>query len=306
MPRITISVISILIVLVLAFVVAVPGVFARDGADSGITALTTKETLTEAAWEHIQNLPAEAREGILLERGWRKIVIPENANSYEDLSDSDKALLTEEGLKLALRNYAEMEKAIPFSEFKSTERWVPPPEEQANYAVIGGWGGGRGDGNWCDFDPAIDGDVVLLKGGGAFPGIFCHAAIVVFDHSNIIFSMGSDGDRGVWFNSRDELHEYSHASVQRVDTWPWHPNFREEAKWYGIYQQGKPYNWVFPNKWDQNRFYCSQLCWASYYWTSPWYYAIDIDGISDWIDFGTVGPDAIWCSWRTSTVVCSD
>jgi hypothetical protein len=48
------------------------------------------------------------------------------------------------------------------------------------------------------------------------------------------------------------------------------------------------------------------LCWAAYYHPSPWYYKLDIDGVPDALDFGAVAPDALWLSWRTDTVTCSD
>ena len=52
---------------------------------------------------------------------------------------------------------------------------------------------------------SVNGDVVLVKGSGLFPGVFCHAAIVKYDGSSALFSIGPDGDNGVWWNSRSRL-----------------------------------------------------------------------------------------------------
>lgn len=37
-----------------------------------------------------------------------------------------------------------------------------------------------------------------------------------------------------------------------------------DAGVYANNQFGKPYNWIFVNKWDQSKFYCSQLVWRSW------------------------------------------
>lgn len=220
------------------------------------------------------------------------------------------AAMSKRHLKMVSKNLAEMERQIPFNEFKQVERWIPPPEEvQRNYAVIGSWGGGYGDGNSCDFSQSITGDIILLKGTGTLRPpfyYFVHAAIVIYPWFSNVFAVGADGERGVCFNSKEELWKYSHASVQRVNTWPLSTSLRHDAAMWTGPQIGKPYNWNFFNKWRRDAFYCSQLCWAAYWDKSPWYWKIDIDGIPDNIDFGSVGADAIWASWRTSTVTCSD
>ena len=225
----------------------------------------------------------------------------------EVLAQSDQMRSLDETLKAVERMCMEKEDYIPFDEFKTEERWVPSAKDlRRNHDAIGGWGTSPGNGNSCDFGQSVNGDIVLLKGSGLFPGVFCHAAIVKYQGSSALFSIGPDGENGVWWNSRSLLHQYSHASVQRVDTWPLSSNRRQNAADYARNQLGKPYNWIFIDKWRTDAFYCSQLCWAAYYHPSPWYYKLDVDGVLDALDYGAVAPDALWASWRTDTVTCSD
>lgn len=296
--------------------------------------LATKERLTAGDVAYLKSLPREERKGILVARGWQEIVIPDQYESYQDLVpvaavarayqealtatgsgaaqnevlvQSGQIRSLDETLKAIEQNCIDKQSSIPFDQFKAEERWVPSAKDlRRNHDVIGGWGTSPGDGNRCDLEPADNGDIVLVKGSGLFPGVFCHAAIVTYDWASRTFSIGPDGDNGVWWNSQSRLKEYSHASVQRVNTWPLSSSRRQTAANYALNQLGKPYNWIFVDKWRTNAFYCSQLCWAAYYRPSPWYYKIDIDAVPDELDFGAVAPDALWLSWRTDTVICSD
>src|SRR4030042_5334706 len=54
-------------------------------ADTKIEDLESKEVLCESEWEDIGRLSPEAREGVLLKRGWTRAVCPEDINSYADL-----------------------------------------------------------------------------------------------------------------------------------------------------------------------------------------------------------------------------
>jgi len=296
--------------------------------------LSNKETLTADDVGYVKSLQREERRGILVARGWQEIAIPDQYESYKDLvpvnelttayqevlkaagdrtakseimTQSDQLKSIDETLEAIERNCTDKEDYIPFDQFKREERWMPSAKDlQRNHDVIGGWGTSPGDGNNCDFEPAVNGDVVLVKGSGLFPGVFCHAAIVTYDWASGAFSIGPDGDNGVWWNSRSRLKAYSHASVQRVDMWPLSSSRRQTAADYALNQLGKGYNWIFVDKWRTDAFYCSQLCWSAYYRPSPWYYKLDIDGVPDALDFGAVAPDALWLSWRTDTVTCSD
>ena len=296
--------------------------------------LSNKETLTADDVGYIKSLQREERRGILVARGWQEIVIPGQYESYQDLvpvnelttayqevlkaagdrtakseilTQPDQLKSIDETLEAIDRNCTDKEDYIPFDQFKAEERWVPSPKDlQRNHDVIGGWGTSPGDRNSCDFGQSANGDAILVKGSGLFPGVFCHAALVVYSGYYYAFAVGPDGDSGVWWNTRDRLHQYSHASVQRVDTWPLSSNRRQNAADYAYKQLGKPYNWIFIDKWRTDAFYCSQLCWAAYYRPSPWYCKLDIDGVPDGLDFGAVAPDALWASWRTDTVTCSD
>ena len=281
--------------------------------------LSNKETLTADDVGYIKSLQREERRGILVARGWQEIAIPDQYEDYQDLVSVNEVAKNEaliksgqmrsldETLKAIQQRCMYKEDYIPFDQFKAEERWVPSPKDlQRNRGVLGGWGTSPGDRNSCDFGQSANGDAILVKGSGLFPGVFCHAALVVYSGYYYAFAVGPDGDSGVWWNTRDQLHQYSHASVQRVDTWPLSSNRRQNAADYAYKQLGKPYNWIFIDKWRTDAFYCSQLCWAAYYRPSPWYYKLDIDGVPDGLDFGAVAPDALWASWRTDTVTCSD
>lgn len=325
--------IALVVVTVLLFSSASVVSAAGQGRDRN-RQLSTKERLTADDASYLEGLPREDRRQILVARGWQEIIIPDEYESYRDLvpieeltmayekalriSGSEVArndvlaqpsqmMSLDETVKAIEQNCKGKDGHVPFNEFKAEERWVPSANDlRRNHDVLGGWGTSPGDGNTCDFDQSVNGDIVLVKGSGLFPGIFCHAAIVKYRASSSLFSIGPDGDNGVWWNSRLRLHQYSHASVQRVNTWPLSSNRRQDAADYARNQLGKPYNWIFINKWRTDAFYCSQLCWAAYYHPSPLYYKLDVDGVLDTLDYGAVAPDALWASWRTSTVTCSD
>jgi len=293
---------TVLVSLVVAvFLLLTPAsvVSAASGSKDRSGQLATKERLTADDVAHLKSLPREERRDILVARGWQEIVIPDQYASYRDLvpvnklttayqealkasgsgaaknevlTQPDQMRSLDETLKAIEQGCMDKEDYIPFDQFKAEERWVPSTKDlQRNHDVIGGWGTSPGDGNDCDFDQSVNGDVVLVKGSGLFPGVFCHAAIVKYRGSSALFSIGPDGDNGVWWNSQSRLKEYSHASVQRVDTWPLSSNRRQTAADYARKQLGKPYNWIFVDKWRTDAFYCSQLCWAAYYCPSPWY-----------------------------------
>lgn len=330
--RLTIALSLLLAVIILTM--SASAVSARNESRDRNRRLATKEKLVAEDVAYLKNLPRQERREILIARGWQEIVVPDQYESYQDLSsveeltaayqkalrvsgseDSRNELLAESGQMRSLeellmvieRNCMDKEDYIPFDEFKGEERWVPSARDlQRNHGVIGGWGTSPGDGNDCDFDRSTNGDAILVKGSGLFPGVFCHAAIVIHCGYSYLFSIGPDGDHGVYWNPRSRLGEYSHASVQRVNTWPLSSNRRQTAADYARNQLGKPYNWIFIDKWRTDAFYCSQLCWAAYYRPSPWYFKLDIDGVPDRLDFGAVAPDALWASWRTDTVTCSD
>ena len=331
--RVAIAV-TLLIAVIVSLLASVSVVSARSESGDRNRQLTTKERLTADDVAYLKSLPREERKDILVARGWQEIVIPDQYESYQDLvpvnalntayqealkaassgaaqnevlTQSDQMRSMDETLKAIEQNSIDKQSSIPFDQFKAEERWVPSAKDlQRNHDVIGGWGTSPGDGNSCDFGPAENGDIVLVKGSGLFPGVFCHAAIVVNEWSSSWFSVGPTGDIDVWYNSRYTLHLYSHASVQRVNTWPLSSSRRQTAANYALAQLGKPYNWIFVDKWRTDAFYCSQLCWAAYYRPSPWYCKIDLDAVPDQLDFGAVAPDALWLSWRTDTVICND
>jgi uncharacterized protein YycO len=293
------------------------GILLVSGASLAATPENTndilvKEVLTENDWNYIQSVDAAEREVILTQRGWTKIEFPENINSYADLiSDRDKAILGSEGLEAAIENCETKE--IPFSEFKQMERWIPSEKElRLNHDIIGGWGGSEGDEeNDCDFSLSGLGDIVLTHPDGFCAwGWHSHAAIVRYSYSDDQFAIGSDSDHGVRYNSKDHLHglgpdyyNYDFARVMDVNTTPCSVILKYNASDFAEDQLGKPYNWIFIDKWTISKFYCSQLSWSGYWYESSG--DVCIDGIPDDIDFGAVSPDAIYTSWRTSTVTSS-
>ncbi|MDM8001096.1 MAG: YiiX/YebB-like N1pC/P60 family cysteine hydrolase [Dehalococcoidia bacterium] len=329
--------IAIMVGLIAAVVLLFTSASTVGAASEGkysIKQLAKKDRLTGDDVACLRSLSREARREILSARGWKEIVIPDEYESYQDLvsvkevanayeeairaaggrsaenelqSEGGRMKNLEEALMAMEKNCVEKENYLSFDRFKSEERWVPCAKDlQRNHDVIGRWGISPRDGNNCDFALSSNGDIILVKGSGFFPGVFCHAAIVKYRSSLSLFSIGPNGDNGVWWNSQSQLHQYSHASVQRVDTWPLSSNRRQTAADYAREQLGKPYNWIFVDKWRTDAFYCSQLCWAAYYHPSPWYYKLDLDAVPDAADFGAVAPDALWLSWRTGTVTCSD
>ena len=331
--RVAIAV-TLLLAVIVSLLASVSAVSAAGESKDRNRQLSIKERLTADDAAYLKSLPREERRGILVARGWQEIVIPDQYESYQDLvsvntlttayrealkaagggaasneilAQSDQMRSLDETLKAIEQNCMDKQSSIPFNQFKTEERWVPSAKDlRRNQGVIGGWGTSPGNGNNCDFDRSANGDAILVKGSGLFPGVFCHAAIVIHSKYSYLFSIGPDGDHGVYWNPRSRLGEYSHASVQRVNTWPLSSDRRQTAADYAYKQLGKPYNWIFVDKWRTDAFYCSQLCWAAYYHPSPWYFKLDIDGVPDGLDFGAVAPDALWASWRTDTVTCSD
>ncbi|MBS4539703.1 hypothetical protein GOQ27_14610 [Clostridium sp. D2Q-11] len=68
-----------------------------------------------------------------------------------------------------------------------------------------------------------------------------------------------------------------------------------EASNWAYRQRGKPYNWVYPNKWTRSKFYCSQLVYAAF---------ADLYGINlDTAEFGSaIHPLELVTSSNTYTI----
>lgn len=72
-----------------------------------------------------------------------------------------------------------------------------------------------------------------------------------------------------WFSSHYEPYDVS-------------PSERESAVAYAENQKGKPYNWNFIAKYDESKFYCSQVVWRAWYNVST-NYDVSIGAIITWV-----------------------
>ena len=153
--------------------------------------------------------------------------------------------------------------------------------------------GGSGTNN-LDFGVAWYGDVVLGRNGWSPVGYWGHNASYDpdFGWRPICESTPSGG---VHYSTRERWwYGYDKAALYRVRTYDW---VRYYSTWYTYYQYGKPYDWWF-NKWDQSRFYCSELAWASYYW----WFGIDLE----YGDPNFVTPDNLAQTGWTYCIAWSD
>lgn len=127
-------------------------------------------------------------------------------------------------------------------------------------------------------------DWIQLLGYG---GLWHHAGIYV--GNNKVPEAGTDGieiypveDSSFWTSD--------YTAIYRVKTTS---DIRQAAADFAHAQVGKPYNLGFFNKGTTSRFYCSQLPWSAYWWSSD--QAIDLDqdnGTPWWLDSpGMVTPD---------------
>ena len=223
---------------------------------------------------------------------------------------------------MAIKNLREKEMERPFEEMKTQERWLIPEKEYATIAdeidslIRENKNGYRNNSNNCDFSKGRKGDILLVHDTkwwqpGAIYGYFCHSGMIINTHGSWEanhgrFAIAAYSDRGIRWDNETHWHNYNYCMIVRVNTWPRSTSLRRGAANYVSSQLGKHYQIPLPyNKWNTSAWYCSQLDWGGYWHRSPWYAKVDIDGIPDRIDFGTVSPDAIVDSWRTYKITGS-
>ena len=160
--------------------------------------------------------------------------------------------------------------SITPEESDAVSEWSGPPEG-SDIISFPCQAGGQ---NNVDFNKAINGDCVVVH-----DEVNCNTPYGFFRHVGL-FDIGNynSGDApvwsswtdGVWVHTIKEVHEYDLAVILRVDT---ANETRTAAVNYARQQARKPYNYNWLDKYRQDKFYCSQLVWASYYWTAN----IDLD-----------------------------
>ena len=264
--------------------------------------ISIKDVLNSDDYHMIfDKLSREERARVLTDRGWHEWVISEN--SYLEMFNNDTTL----GIKDSVPPKAlvdsiigeckEKERYMPFIAIKSGEKWIPSEKDTKSYfTYCNKLNKGRDMRNNCNFDIRTPGDIVVLHGGTALP-VFGHAAIVVKDTTDINAVVSAYLNTGVIYqNMRYYSNHFDWAALLGVHTWPYDgPSTRTKAVNYAKSKVGKPYGcWL--NKWDQNRFYCSSIAWAAYFWPSHWYARLDLD---DEITPKWVAPDELLGSPRT-------
>jgi uncharacterized protein YycO len=265
--------------------------------------MTIKDALNSDDYHMIfDKLSREDRTRVLTDRDWQEWVISEN--SYLEMFNNDTTLGIKDKVPpkalvdSIIRECEEKEECMPFSDIKSGEKWIPPEKDTKSYfTYCDKLNKGRDMKNNCNFSIRTPGDVVVLHGGTALP-VLGHAAIVVKGNtSNTDAIVSAYTNTGVLYQNMKYYNDYfDWAALLGIHTWPYNgPATRTKAVNYAKSKVGKPYgNWL--NKWDQNRFYCSSIAWAAYFWTSPWYARLDLDDerTPQW-----VAPDELLLSPRT-------
>ena len=242
------------------------------------------------------------RARVLTDRGWQEWVISEN--SYLEMFNNDTTLGIKDSVPpkslvdSIIRECKEKERYMPFSDIKSGEKWIPSEKDTKSYfTYCDKLNKGRDIANNCNFGIRAPGDIVVLHGGTALP-VLGHAAIVVKAGTPSPYDIVSAySDTGVLYQDMDFYNDYfDWAALLGIHTWPYNgPSTRTKAVNYAKSKVGKPYGcWL--NKWDQNRFYCSSIAWAAYFWPSHWYARLDLDNerTPQW-----VAPDELFLSPRT-------
>ncbi len=218
------------------------------------------------------------------------------------------------------------ESSLTIQEFLAYERAILPETTLTrlgleNPEYFEGEDGGtleESTGNDCDFSKNRRGDVLLVRNPWVpVPIYHKHAGVwrgtekenSIYRNKEIVHSISS----GVcWASDGSYLSYWNHCRVMRVNTSPHSTNYRNVAATYCENQYGKPYNYNWLWKYDEQRFYCSQLAWAGYWRCGAKNPRIDIDiyCIHYIPQFGFVpdfhvAPDEIWINWRTYQIAKS-
>lgn len=215
----------------------------------------------------------------------------------------------------------------PIAEFLALDRMIPAETTLARILEENPDTGGVGllSGNNCDFSNNRRGDALLTQGAWYlyFYGFWTHALMwrgtkednPKYENAECITSHYSPKNpprNGVHYERAvDVLGWYTRCAVFRINTWPYDKKtFPSQAADYAEAQRGKPYNLLINWKFRQDKFYCSQLDWAGYWWKS--YGIVDIDvylphylGGLGWVPDWHVLPDEIALSKRVYKIADS-
>ena len=274
--------------------------------------LKEKKELSVNDLKFIFSLSKEERSSILKERGWHFIVY--KGNSYIDnvlnYQLEKKRDIKPGELREMKEVSMEKEKCIPWEKFKNTERWVPSQNDVMAFSQLLDWDFSKDNvrtvpHNSVDYRHLLQyGDPVLVHNGFAVQGYWRHAGIgylsrVPFngESSKCVrlypYIISSYNSTGVVVQEPEVFNEYDEGVLLRVNAYYIRCKAAQE---YAFSKVGYPYNNNWLNKWPENKFYCSQIVWASYFWTTP---RIDIDGTpnNNW-----VSPDDIFNDGDTYVV----
>jgi len=270
--------------------------------------LIGKDNLTVKDMEYIYKLPYEKRKVILEERGWKLYVYQgksylDNVLNYQEKGKS----FSEEEIKELEKICNEKEKALPWDEFASTERWIPCENDVEIYSETANFGmeNAKNDHkNSVDFKNLLSyGDPIVVHDGWCNHGWWRHAGIGIFEYKPGSiprrYVISSYGNTGVKSESYTVYNNYDQGALLRVRT---SGSKRVTAQNYAKSKIGYPYNFNWLWKWDTHRFYCSSLVWSAYYRTSP---RIDIDATCHWWQgaaYNFVSPDDIYADGDTYVV----
>lgn len=153
------------------------------------------------------------------------------------------------------------------------EQWMKESEEKANAKTLeldkgvnpysrsayGGWT--WRDGVICVTDVSAGGVLKTWHAGIIAPAPYYYATLESNPESGVHVSYGS------WDKKYASNNSWQYG-VSRTTEY----QDQKAAEW-AAKQIGKPYNWTFTEKTVTHKFYCSQLVWASYYYTT----GIDLD-----------------------------
>ena len=289
--------------------------------DDYVMDLKMKKTLSLKDMKFIFNLPKGEREEILENRVWHLIILKgdsyidnvlnyqynatgESADDYGPVKENLKKKKKIEVLKNACMK---KEECVPWKEFKNTERWQPSERDGKIFSMALEMkiedGNYRNDHhNGVNFRRQLQyGDPVLVHDGFAIQGYWRHAGIGYLkkpldsQRCTVLYPyiISSYHNKGVIMQEPEYFNGYDEGVLLRVNAYY---TRCIEAQNYAHSKIGYPYNDNWLNKWPTNKYYCSQLVWAAYYWTNP---RIDIDATpnNNW-----VSPDDIFNDGDTYVV----
>lgn len=238
---------------------------------------------------------------------------PEPDSSEIDSADWDIWIPKAEGMP-PIAEFLALPRTLP-AETTLVRMFAEDPDEDTT-------GGNTIMSNDCSFSKNKRGDILLTRGKWyLLYGFWTHALIWLpkdkYD-SSYTDKECMTAHKAKKGSSRNGVHPeaasdvnawYKRCAVFRVKTSPKPTSLRSQAGDYAEVQKGKPYNLNINWKYSKKKFYCSQLCWAGYYWKSNKKVNVDVyipglPGFSfapDW----HVLPDELFMSRKTYKIADS-